>query len=81
MLTLIGQVIATMIIHKIKKYTEKKQKTNKLKFTKIMMSTKFQISLLTNTDHNNEIFYGLVSLVNLALRDTLGFGPTIVSIE
>ena len=46
-----------------------------------MMSKKFQISLLTNTDHNNEIFYGLVSLVNLALRDTLGFGPTIVSIK
>ena len=45
------------------------------------MSTKFQVSLITNTDHDNELFSGLVSLVDLALRDALGYGPTIVSIR
>ena len=66
-----------MLIRKIKKYPKKP-----LKFIKIMKSKKFRISLLSNTDRDNELFFWikfLSPLVNLVLGQTLGYGPTIVS--
>ena len=47
-----------------------------------MKSKKFRISLLSNTDRDNELFFWikfLSPLVNLVLGQTLGYGPTIVS--
>ena len=44
-----------------------------------MKSKKSRISLLSNTDRDNELFFWikfLSSLVNLVLGHTLGYGPT-----